>query len=63
VAGAALKDGCLVTSGGRVLGVCASAETLEAALALAYERTEKITFEGAFYRHDIGRRALLAFKE
>ena len=63
VAGAALRDGQLVTDGGRVLGVCAVADTLAAALDIAYARTEKIHFEGAFYRHDIGRRALLAGKE
>ena len=63
VAGAAKKDGRLVTSGGRVLGVCATADTLQDALALAYKRVESVTFEGAFYRHDIGKRALLAGKE
>lgn len=60
VAGAAMKDGKLVTSGGRVLGVCATADTLEGALAKAYEKTEKISFEGAYYRRDIGKRALMA---
>ena len=60
VAGAAEKDGVLVTSGGRVLGVCATAPTLKEALAIAYARTERIGFEGAFYRHDIGARALAA---
>ena len=63
VAGAALREGQLVTDGGRVLGVLATADTLQAALDTAYARTEKIHFEGAFYRHDIGRRALLAGKE
>ncbi len=58
VAGAALKDGKLVTSGGRVLGVTATADTLAAAVAKSYENVEKITFEKAFYRRDIGRRAL-----
>ena len=60
VAGASLSDGRLVTSGGRVLGVCATAPTLGEALAVAYQRTERIRFEGAFYRHDIGARALKA---
>ena len=59
VAGAALKDGKLVTSGGRVLGVTAKADTLENALSAAYERVSQISFEGAFYRKDIGKRALL----
>ena len=63
VAGASLEDGRLVTSGGRVLGVCATGETLTEALATAYARTERIGFEGAFYRHDIGKRALAAGKE
>ena len=63
VAGAALRDGELVTSGGRVLGVCATGDTLRAALDTAYARVEGIRFEGAFYRHDIGKRALLAGKE
>ena len=58
VAGAALKDGKLVTSGGRVLGVTATADTLAEAVAKSYENVEKITFEKAFYRRDIGRRAL-----
>ena len=63
VAGASLEDGRLVTSGGRVLGVCATGKTLKEALAMAYARTEKISFTGAFYRHDIGKRALAAGKE
>ncbi len=63
VAGAADRDGTLVTSGGRVLGVLATAPTLREALATAYARTEKISFEGAFYRHDIGKRALAAIEE
>ena len=58
VAGAALKDDQLVTSGGRVLGVTATADTLEEAVAKAYANVEKIRFEKAFYRRDIGRRAL-----
>lgn len=57
--GTALKDGKLVTAGGRVLGVTAmSAEGLEAALAKAYAMLAKISFEGMQYRRDIGWRAL-----
>ena len=56
-AGTALKDGHLVTAGGRVLGVVAVADTLPDALKLAYKRVENIRFENAYYRHDIGRRA------
>ena len=63
VAGAAEKDGQLVTNGGRVLGVTAVAPTLEQAIEEAYRKTEKISFEGAFCRHDIGQRALRAWKE
>ena len=63
VAGTALADGKQVTSGGRVLGVTATADTLENAIKAAYEKTAKCSFEGAFYRHDIGARALAAKKE
>ena len=63
VAGAAEKDGKLVTSGGRVLGVTATAEALPEALKTAYERTEKISFNGAFYRRDIGARAMKALTQ
>lgn len=57
-AGTRLEDGVLKTAGGRVLGVTALAADLEGALALAYQAAEKISFEGAFYRRDIGRKAL-----
>ena len=55
-AGTALKDGQLVTSGGRVLGVTATAETMPAAIERAYAVVEKIQFKDAYYRHDIGAR-------
>ncbi len=58
VAGAAVKDGRLVTSGGRVLGAVSTAERLEDAILSAYKLVDKIKFEGAYYRHDIGARAL-----
>jgi len=48
----------LLTSGGRVLGVTAVAPSLEEALARAYEAMAEIHFEGIYYRHDIGYRAL-----
>ena len=51
-------DGRLVTAGGRVLGVTAASATLEAALHLAYEGVSKIHFDGMYFRHDIGYRAL-----
>jgi phosphoribosylamine--glycine ligase len=63
VAGAALKDGELVTSGGRVLGAVATAKDLADAIRGAYAITEKIYFENAFYRHDIGARALACFSK
>ena len=53
-AGTALKDGKIVTSGGRVLGVCAKGETIEDARQKAYKNVEKIHFDGMYYRKDIG---------
>lgn len=60
VAGAKKVDGKLLTNGGRVLGVTATAPTLRTAVDAAYEKVKKIEFKNAFYRHDIGQRALLA---
>ena len=60
VAGAKLSDGRLLTSGGRVLGVVATAPDLKSAVAEAYEQVEKIHFGNAYYRKDIGRRAMEA---
>jgi len=62
-AGSALKGDKLVTSGGRVLGVTASATSLEQALKDAYAAAEKIHFDGCYMRHDIGQRALATAKE
>jgi phosphoribosylamine--glycine ligase len=56
--GSAVKDGQLVTAGGRVLGVTAVAASLEEALGRAYEAMAEIHFEGMYYRRDIGHRAL-----
>lgn len=56
--GTALKGGALVTAGGRVLGVTAAAPALEAAISDAYAAARKVSFEGAYMRGDIGRRAL-----
>ncbi len=53
-AGTAVKDGEVVTSGGRVLGVTAVGETHDEARAKAFTNVEKITFEGAHFRRDIG---------
>ncbi|MBR6806822.1 MAG: phosphoribosylamine--glycine ligase [Clostridia bacterium] len=60
VAGAEIADGKLVTSGGRVLGVTAVAPTLKDAIDASYGMVEKISFEGGFFRHDIGARAMAA---
>ena len=60
VAGAARKDGQLVTSGGRVLGVTAVADSLKEAIREAYAMAETIRFDNCYYRHDIGARALEA---
>ena len=59
VAGAAIKDGVLVTNGGRVLGATALAPTLEEAVSGAYELVKKISFENAYYRNDMGKKALM----
>lgn len=59
-AGTALRNGQLVTSGGRVLGVTAVADDLKNALEKAYEKVGKISFENAYYRKDIGQKALEA---
>jgi phosphoribosylamine--glycine ligase len=56
--GTALVGGTLRTSGGRVLGVSAAADTLAEALARAYEAIERIQFEAIYFRRDIGNRAL-----
>ena len=58
VAGAAKKDGKIVTAGGRVLGATAVAKDLPCAIQKAYEMVDKIHFDGAFYRKDIGKKAL-----
>ena len=62
VAGGALKDGKLVTSGGRVTGTTAIADSLEAAIKEAYRLSDGVKFEGAYRRSDIGQKALLALK-
>lgn len=58
VAGAKLSDGKLITSGGRVLGVTTVKDTLADAVKASYEAVDKIHFDNAYYRHDIGQRAL-----
>ena len=60
IAGAKVEDNKLVTSGGRVLGVTEVAPTLEDAINKAYESVSLIKFDNAFYRKDIGKKALEA---
>jgi phosphoribosylamine--glycine ligase len=57
-AGTARRDGTLVTSGGRVLGVTALGDTVRDAVAEAYRAVECIHWPGMHYRHDIGHRAV-----
>jgi len=57
-AGTALKDGQIVTNGGRVLGVTALGKDLKTAQAAAYAAVERIHFDGKHYRHDIAAKAL-----
>ena len=60
VAGAKLEDGVLKTSGGRVLGVTATGDTLREAIDKAYAQAARVTFDNAYCRKDIGARALKA---
>ena len=62
VAGGKLQDGKLVTSGGRVTGTTAIADSLEEAIREAYRLSDGVQFEGAYRRSDIGQRALQALK-
>ena len=62
VAGAKQTETGLVSAGGRVLGVTATADTLEEAIKKAYKKVESVDFANGFYRHDIGARALAAKK-
>ncbi len=58
VAGAVLKEEKLLTSGGRVLGITSIASTLKSAIEKSYQKVQTVHFENAFYRHDIGQKAL-----
>ena len=60
VAGAKIEDGKLVTSGGRVTGTTAIADSLPEAIKEAYRLSDGVKFEGAYRRSDIGQRALKA---
>ncbi len=63
VAGAAKKDGVLVTNGGRVLGCTAVAQSLSKAISEAYSIVDQVHFDNAYWRHDIGARAMQAVSE
>ena len=60
VAGAKLEGGKLLTSGGRVLGVTQTADTLAQAIDKAYAKVRTVSFGNAYYRHDIGKKAMMA---
>jgi len=62
VAGAKLEEGVLKTNGGRVLGATAVADTLQDAVTAAYDLADRIHFENAYCRRDIGKRALAAME-
>jgi phosphoribosylamine--glycine ligase len=57
-AGTTIKDGSLVTAGGRVLGVTAAGPTLMESLRDAYAAVKKIHFDGMQFRRDIGQKGL-----
>jgi len=57
-AGTAMKDGKLVNNGGRVLGVTAVDKDIRSAIGRGYRAVEKIFWEGAYFRTDIGKKAL-----
>jgi phosphoribosylamine--glycine ligase len=57
-AGTRLEGGRVVTDGGRVLCVVGAGETVRAACDAAYSGVRKISWDGAFYRRDIGHRAI-----
>ncbi len=63
IAGAKRNNGTLVTGGGRVLGVTATAPTLKEAIERAYEASADVTFENAYKRTDIGAKALKCFPQ
>jgi phosphoribosylamine--glycine ligase len=63
VAGAKKSENKLLSAGGRVLGVTAVADTLKEAIDFAYAKVKAIKFDNAFYRNDIGQRALKATED
>ena len=63
VAGASIKDGKLLTNGGRVLGVTAVEDNLKDAIKASYSLVKQISFDNAFYRNDIGAKALAVLED
>ncbi len=63
IAGAKLENGKLLTNGGRVLGVTNIACTLDKAIEMSYKDVKNINFDNAYYRNDIGQKALKALKK
>ncbi len=63
VAGASLKEGKLLTNGGRVLGVTAVENNLKDAVKSSYGLVKQISFDNAFYRNDIGAKALVVLED
>jgi len=63
VAGAKLENGKLLSAGGRVLGVVAIGDNLGDAIKNAYGSVKHVRFENAFYRKDIGKRAMLVYNQ
>jgi len=61
-AGTALKDGKIVTAGGRVLGVTALGDDIPDAIERAYRACDVIKWDGAYYRRDIGAKAMKFLK-
>jgi phosphoribosylamine--glycine ligase len=57
-AGTTFKDGKIMTSGGRVLGVAGLGEDIPRAIERAYQAVKKISWDGVHYRTDIGQKAL-----
>jgi len=57
-AGTAEKDGAIVTNGGRVLGVTARGNDIAGAIDRAYDAVDRISWDGMYYRTDIGKKAL-----
>jgi phosphoribosylamine--glycine ligase len=57
-AGTTLKDGQVITNGGRVLGVTGLGEDIPRAIEKTYQAVKKISWDGVYYRTDIGQKAL-----